>query len=140
MDRFQIYTSGATKNVLPCVSYEWRKAAQEYLEKCETDYDVHVFVPDEHFNYESLKPQTEKQCMNYFLWQLDNSKLMLLNLDNSSGSCGTSFEVMRAIDKGIPIIGFGNENVYPWTKECCSVIFENEMKALRYIRDYYLNV
>ncbi len=56
------------------------------------------------FNYDTLLPKTEKQCMNYFLHKVSKSDLLLVNLDNSNSSVGTGMEVQKAFDTGIPII------------------------------------
>lgn len=138
MERFQIYTAGATKNVSKDESHNWRKATRDCLEKVDEKYNVNVFIPDESFNYDTLLPKTERQCMNYFLYKVSESNLLLVNLNNSSLSVGTGMEVQKAIDTGIPIIGFGTENVYPWIKEHCDIVFEDKYDALLYIKEYYL--
>ena len=47
-------------------------------------------------------------------------------------------EVQKAFDTGIPIIGFGTKNIYPWIKEHCDIVFEDRFDALVYIKEYYL--
>lgn len=76
--------------------------------------------------------------MNYFLHKVSKSDLLLVNLDNSNSSVGTGMEVQKAFDTGIPIIGFGTKNIYPWIKEHCDIVFEDRFDALVYIKEYYL--
>ena len=138
METFQVYTAGATKHVSNDESYLWRKSTRDCLEKVNERYNVNVFIPSEYFNYDTLLPKTEKQCMNYFLHKVSKSDLLLVNLDNSNSSVGTGMEVQKAFDTGIPIIGFGTKNIYPWIKEHCDIVFEDRFDALVYIKEYYL--
>ncbi|WP_295250533.1 hypothetical protein [Ruminococcus sp.] len=135
---FKIYTSGATKYVSPEDSYSWRKEAKNYLEKFDSDYRVKVFIPEEYFNYHTLTPLTQKQCQQYFLKKVESSDLMLVNLNGSNKSIGTGKETERAVIKGIPIIGFGEDDVYPWIYNDCDVVMSTLEQALSYIRYYYL--
>lgn len=65
---------------------------------------------------------------------------MIANLDNSDSSIGTAQEIQFAIDKGIPVIGFGTKNIYPWISEVdCQVTFETMIEVVDYIRDYYMD-
>lgn len=139
MELFEIYTSGATKNIEADDSLQWRKVTKACLEHCDTNYKVKVFIPEYYFNYHTDHPKTDKQCMKHFMYRLDRSELMIVNLNNSNTSIGTGMEVQRATDNGIPIIGFGNSNIYPWIEECCDVTFETLEEALNYIEKYYLN-
>ena len=138
METFQVYTAGSTKHVSNDESYQWRKSTRDCLEKVNEKYNVNVFIPSESFNYDTLLPKTEKQCMNYFLHKVSKSDLLLVNLDNSNSSVGTGMEVQKAFDTGIPIIGFGTKNIYPWIKEHCDIVFEDRFDALVYIKEYYL--
>ena len=64
LGRYEIYTSGATRNVSKDYSLQWRQTAKEYLEeKIDTKYDVNVFVPEMYF-YRVLTGQlsTKKQA------------------------------------------------------------------------------
>ena len=42
-----------------------------------------------------------------------------------------------AVDKGIPVIGFGKQNVYEWLPEDCDVVFDTLEEAVDYIINYY---
>lgn len=138
---FNIYTSGATKNIDPEISYGWRKAVKEEFTEFSiynNKYSVEVFIPEDYFNYETCLPNTEKQCKSYFLNKLINSQLILVNLNESDKSIGTAQELQKATDSEIPIIGFGTTNIHPWLYDDCEVVFETLPKALEYIKNYYL--
>lgn len=139
MENFKIYTSGAIKNVTHEMAYEWRDMSKEYLENCESLYNVKVFNPNKHFNYDELVPKTEKQCKAYFMYQLEQSNLILVNLNNSDKSIGTAMEIQKAVDYNIPIIGFGTYNMNAWEYDDCDIVFETLEEALDYIRFYYIN-
>lgn len=139
IETFRIYTAGATKNLKPHESYRWRKEAKDQLEKTMTPFKVKVFIPEEYFNYTSFVPDNDKQCMKHFMWKNSNSDLVLVNLNNTNLSVGTGMEIQNAVNHNIPIIGFGNTEIYPWIAENCDMIFENMQTALEYIKNYYLN-
>lgn len=138
MKNFEIYASGATKNLSPNESLIWREVAKEYLESVEGKYDVKVFIPEHFFGYIHKNPKTEKQCRTFFLWHTEISQLLLVNLNQTATSVGTGMEVQKAMDFRIPIIGFGTDNVYPWIKDSCDVVFDTMEEALEYIKEYYL--
>lgn len=132
-----IYTSGATKNVTPEESYNWRKNTREYFKY--HLYNVDVFIPEEHFSYQD-PPQTEKECMSLFLYKLAKSDFVLVNLNNSDTSVGTGIEIGMALQLGKPIIGFGTTHIYPWIKEACNVTLNTIEESLEYIRLHYVEV
>ena len=46
-------------------------------------------------------------------------------------------QLQYAVDKGIPVIGFGKQNVYEWLPEDCDVVFDTLEEAVDYIINYY---
>ena len=46
-------------------------------------------------------------------------------------------EVQYAADHDVPVIGFGNDNVYPWIRDTCTVIFDTMEEALDYVIRFY---
>ena len=140
MERYEIYTSGATRNVSKDYSLLWRQTAKEYLEeKIDTKYDVNVFVPEMYFNYTDNLPMTDKQCNRLFMHRVNGSALMLVNLNHTINSVGTGMELQKAWDLAMAIIGFGNKEVYPWFPDYCDIVFPDETAALHYIANAYLN-
>lgn len=137
MNKLRVYLSGATKNV--------DEDFQNWRTKCENVCIHGVFPnlkfinPITYFNYTSKLPKTDKQCLDLFMWQIERSDVLLLNLDNSNSSIGTAMEVEHAYCKGIPIIAFGNkkDTWYNWLVERTSVVFDNLYDAVDYIDDSY---
>ena len=56
--------------------------------------------------------------------------MILVNLNNTENSVGTGQELQYAVDKGIPVIGFGKQNVYEWLPEDCDVVFDTLEEAV----------
>ena len=70
--------------------------------------------------------------------QILHSRLVLVNLDRTRTSPGTAQELQFAVDNQIPIIGFASgDEVYPWLKVDCQVVFSSMLQAIDYISDYY---
>ena len=139
MDTVNIYLAGACRDV-PDGGVEWRKTASERLEKIAEwcGRSVRVIDPTKYFSYEIKKHRTDKQVKEFYLSKVAKCDIVLLNLNNTSCSVGTGQECQFAKDHGIPIIGFGTEDVYPWLDVDCQVVFEDMTLALDYIRDYYI--
>ena len=131
----KVYLSGASK----CLADEgngWRKECEELVEQL--DWDMNVINPNTFFNYSTMEPDTDKQCMTCLLHHVKKSDVLLINLDNTSSSVGTGIEIGLAHALGIPMIGFGKGiNVYCWAEEMCDCVFENAGEALSYIYSYY---
>lgn len=133
MRSLNVYLSGATKNV-DKEFQNWRNRYMEFF-----DINLNFIDPIRYFNYTDKKPKTNKQCLDLFMWQIDNSDVLLVNLDYSEVSIGTAMEVEHAYCNNIPIIAFGekDETWYSWIVERASVIFDSLEEALCYIDDYY---
>lgn len=128
-----IYLSGASV----CLDDEglgWRKIAKAMF----SDISYDCFLPNQYFNYSTLPPSTDKECMNYFLYRLKHSKLVVVNLQHTKKSVGTGMELALAHEWGIPIIGFNKDDTsYPWSVELCDVILDDLKEVVDYIQIYY---
>lgn len=135
----KIYLSGAIRNT-PLAFQTWRSNAAVLLENCSICFKANTLDPNEFFNYTDKKPQSEKQCLNLFMWLVDQSDLLLVNLDHTDESCGTCMEIERAYCQDKPIIAFGSksETWYSWAVERSSVIFSTLEEAVQYIMDSYI--
>lgn len=87
MRSLNVYLSGATKNV-DKEFQNWRNRYMEFF-----DINLNFIDPIRYFNYTDKKPKTNKQCLDLFMWQIDNSDVLLVNLDYSEVSIGTAMEV-----------------------------------------------
>jgi nucleoside 2-deoxyribosyltransferase len=140
MEKFQIYLAGGVANE-PDEGKGWReKATVIFNEHFESDdYKVVVIDPTKYFTYSDRKDEeSDKQIKRFYYDMIQKSQLLLVNLDRSKLSPGTAMEVQFARDKGIEIIGFGKEDVYPWILEECQVVFPSMLSAIDYIKEYYI--
>lgn len=133
-----IFLSGAVKNQED-EGKGWRKSA---IEKIKTTADwadqiVEIVDPTDYFSYSEKRHMHDKQVMDYYFWRIENSDIVLVNLNDSEGSCGTCMELAHAADHRIPIIGFGESKVYNWTIPLLQAHFPNITEAIDYLRDFY---
>lgn len=135
----KVYFAGPCKNV-ENEGREWREKVTLRLQQNAewTGTSVKVFNPLDYFSYTDKTGKTDHQVMSYYMHNIKNSDVVLVNLDNTEVSGGTCMEVQYAADHDIPIIGFGTENIYPWILCHLEVQFANATEALDYIRDYYM--
>lgn len=139
MERFQIYLAGGVLNE-PDMGEGWRKKAsiifQEHVEN--PNYRVITFDPTQFFDYSNCDADTDKQIKTFYFDQIKHSRIVLVNLSRSKLSVGTAMEVQYASDNGIPIIGFGEDDIYPWLLVDCQVVFPSMLQAIDYIKEFYI--
>ena len=133
----KIYLSGGIKNT--SIEYQnWRKKCLSF--KNNGLYENLEFInPISYFNYTDKLPKTNKQCLDYFMWQVRQCNILLINLDCSNSSCGSAMEVEHAFCHNIPIIGFGEkpDTWYNWIETRCTAIFDDVTEAVDCISYYY---
>ena len=133
MNKLRVYLSGATK----LVDEDFQSWRDKCLEIGENGFcpSIKFIDPISYFNYTDKQPNTDKQCIDLFMWLVEKSNILLINLDNSDISCGSVAEVEHAYCNNIPIIGFGNnpKTWYSWAKERCSVTFDCLEDSIYYI-------
>lgn len=141
MKDFQIYLAGKTGGLTQVEANGWRNNVKNILENYESKRfnNIRVINPNDFFNYYKTLHKTHKQIKRFFMSQIDKSDLVIVNLNNSNSSVGTGQELEHARMKGIPIIGYGTENIYLWeSEEDCDVVFNTEEECVEYVLDYYL--
>ena len=120
MKRLNIYLAGACKGLVD-EGTSWRNEAFERFILAQKYLDLiayHLYDPTEYFPRDGSKSITAKQTKNFYIkYLIANSDLILVNLNNTENSVGTGQELQYAVDKGIPVIGFGKQNVYEWLPE-----------------------
>ena len=138
MKDFQIYLAGKTGGLTQVEANGWRNNVKNILENYESKRfnNIRVINPNDFFNYYKTLHKTHKQIKRFFMSQSD---LVIVNLNNSNSSVGTGQELEHARMKGIPIVGYGTENIYLWeSEEDCDVVFNTEEECVEYVLDYYL--
>ena len=133
MKKLNVYLSGCVKLI--------DEEFQGWRDTClNQPYAVLNFIdPNRYFNYTNKLPKTNKQCQDLFMWQIEHSDILLVNLDHSNLSVGTGMEIEHAYCRNIPIIGFGKDEStwYGWAESRCSVVFDDLEDAICYIYDSY---
>ena len=117
--------------------HSWRDEAYRYSKNC--DWYLRVIDPTAYFSYDWKDEfqQTDRQIRDFYFQAIKISTVVLVNLSGTNSSIGTGMEVQYAVDHEIPVIGFGTEDVYPWIKDSCTVVFDDLETALGYITTYY---
>ena len=141
---FTIYTAGGMQKYGKEdfeKSNDWRRYCKLVLENCECNYNVRVINPNDYFNFADESPQykTQSEVMNFDLYKLRNSDLVVINF-NDMYSLGSMAELAIAHERGIPVIGHDKDKqtLHPWQQCMCERIFDNIDKMIYYIEDFYL--
>lgn len=140
MKELNIYLAGACKG-LADEGVTWRNDTFEKFNLAQQYLDLvtyKIYDPTDYFPRDGSKSLTAKQTKNFYMkYLIANSDLILVNLNNTENSVGTGQELQYAVDKEIPIVGFGKENVYEWLPGDCDVVFDTLEEAVDYIINYY---
>ena len=134
---FTIYLAGKMSGLTHIEMNTWRLAAQNRL----SHFGLDTVNPCDYYNFE-LDPSTytDTEVMQFDLWAVRNSDLILVNLDYPD-SIGTAMELYVAHEYKIPIIAYRTDGqlsaVHPWVRLCCAKICGNLDEAIRYIAKYY---
>lgn len=139
MKNFQIYLAGAMSDISFDESEIWRLEAVDYFKNLECDYNIKTINPNDYYNFLIKIHETEKEIIRFDLHKVRTSNLILVNLKGKS--IGTAMELQHAIDRGIPIIGFKEDEdiLHPWLEYTCDRVFSNIGDCLEYIKNYYLD-
>ena len=137
-NKLKVYLSGCTKHA--------EENFQSWRTHCKTltlngYYTKIDFIdPISFFNYTNKQPKTDKQCLDLFMWLVEQSDVLLINLDYSDKSCGSCMEVEHAYCRNIPIIAFGEKpkTWYNWAETRSTAVFENLDQAIDYINNTYV--
>lgn len=145
--RLKIYAAGAMSGLSLDEMIEWRERVRSLLNKCSElkenpEYEIDFINPAKYYNTEINNHKTEKEA---FIWDLNHvrtSDIIVVNLNGLNTSIGTSIEIYEAWKNNIPIVAFGNDEIYkdihPWLKECITRVDSNEISLCNYIYDFYM--
>lgn len=140
MKTLYIYLAGTCRHI-PDEGKAWRDQATRMIEMAADlkNTQVRVVNPLDYFSYAENKQRTHKQVKKFYMNKIKNCDVILVNLNNTGVSPGTAQEVQYAVDHGIPVIGFGTDDVYSWLQDVdCDVAFDKITEAVDYIRDYFM--
>lgn len=121
---------------------KWRKNISEAIktEGCDSEKKASVFNPVNYYNFEINSHKSEKEIMEFDLYNLRNSNLVIVNF-NDEKSIGTAMEIMLAKEYNIPVIAFGagDKQIHPWLTECCTRVCDSMREVVNHTIDFYLN-
>ena len=137
-NKLKIFLSGGMSNIPEEDSKKWRRLFKQvkYKNISSAYYaDQYIFInPTTLYKpSEPYDPIVEKEAMEYDLYWVKHSDLIVVNF-NSLSSIGTAQEIMLAYTLNKPIIGMIEEDKYnqlhPWYKQECIKIFKSKSDKL----------
>jgi nucleoside 2-deoxyribosyltransferase len=141
METVKIYLSGGMGNLSYEEQSKWR---QQVIDAIKFNYECEkkaiFFNPVQYFNFEDVRYKTQKEVMDFDLYNLKNSNLVVVNF-NDPLSLGTCAELAIAYDMKIPIIGINKDKkgLHPWLESFCNRMCDSLKEAVEYVADFYLN-
>ncbi len=124
--------SGLSKEEMSGWRNEFRKTINNFYPA------FHIASPTDFYSFEVKKHKTEREVMDYDLWLVKNSTLIVVNLDHPN-SLGTAIELYEANKHcGIPVIGFGTKVNHPWIEECVTVKLDTMDEVIEHIIEFYV--
>lgn len=142
MEICRVYLSGGMGNLSFEEQAKWRKQFQNAIKFGDYDYEKKAtfFDPTQYYNFEEVRYHSEREVMEFDLYNLRNSNLVVVNF-NDVKSIGTAMELMLAKERNIPVIGFGvnGQNIHPWLLECCTRVCDSLRDAVNHVVEFYLN-
>lgn len=141
VEKIKIYLSGAMGSLSFEEQSKWRK---QIIDAINYNYDCEkkpiFFNPVDYYNFQERQHKTEREIMEFDLYNLRNSDLVIVNF-NDPKSIGTAMELLLAKELHIPVIGFGvnSQTIHPWLLECCTRVCDNIREVVEHTVDFYLN-
>lgn len=131
-----IYLAGKMSGLSIEEMSQWRNDFKFKL-NCFTD-KFHIVSPTDYYSFEAKKHKTEREVMDYDLWIVKNSTIIVVNLDHPN-SLGTAIELYEAYKYcNIPVIGFGTTTNHPWIEECVTVKFDTMDEVIDHVMEFYV--
>jgi len=84
--------------------------------------------------------KSDREVMDFDLWNLEESDIVVVNFDDSPLSLGTMAEVAIAYACRIPVFGFckNPDKLHPWQRDMCYRMFESYKTCAIYLLNHYL--
>lgn len=142
MRGYKIYLSGSMCGSTWEEQTKWRRQVRDAILYGDYDYKkkAEFFDPTQYYNFEEVRHKSELEAMEFDLYNLRNSNLVVVNFNNVT-SIGTAMELMLAKELHIPVIGLNKDSteLHPWLECCCNRICDNMRELVSHIVDFYLN-
>ena len=142
METVKIYLSGGMTGLSFEEQFKWRSNIMSAIRYGDYNYEkkVSFFNPVDFYNFEDKNYKTEREVIEFDLYNLRKSDLIIVNF-NAPNSIGTAMELMLAKEYKIPVIAFGTKDkeIHPWLIECCTRICDDMRECVSHVVDFYLN-
>ena len=142
MDKFNIYLSGGMSGLTEEEQTAWRSKVRNAImfEDYEYKKSPYFFDPTQHYSIFKEEHKSEREAMEYDLYKLRNSDLVVVNF-NAANSIGTTMELALAKEYRIPVIGVNadNKELHPWLIECCTRMCGSLREAVEHVVKFYLD-
>lgn len=142
MEKFKIYLSGSMSGVSFEEQSKWRRQIRDAIMYGGYDYEkkVSFFNPVMYYNFQEKRHRSEREVMEFNLYNLRNSDLVIVNFNNPS-SIGTAMELMLAKELKIPVVGWNSsgETLHPWLEECVTRMCDDIREVVAHTVEFYLN-
>lgn len=142
METCRIYLSGGMSGLTLEEQNKWRTKIIDAIKFGDYNYEKKplFFNPVDYYNTEEENYKTEKEIMEFDLYNLRKSDVVIVNF-NAPNSLGTAMELMLAKENHIPVIAFGanGKQIHSWLIECCTRICEDIRETVEHTVEFYLN-
>jgi len=141
MENVKIYLAGGMTGLSLEEQTKWRIKFRDAVKYGGFEYEKNpiIFDPTQHYSLFDHQQKSEKEVMEFDLYNLKRSDLIVVNF-NVPNSIGTAMELMVAKEHNIPVIGL-NKNKYElhsWLTECCTRICDDFRELVNHTVDFYL--
>ena len=141
METVKIYLSGSMAGVSFEEQSKWRQNVMDAINhQFEHEKKAIFFNPVNFYNFKEKQQKSEKEVMEFDLYNLRSSDLVIVNFNNI-WSIGTAMELMLAKEMHIPVIGWNSsgEELHPWLAECTTRLCDNLRETVEHVVEFYLN-
>lgn len=138
--KYKIFLSGGITGLNLSEQNDWRDTFITFLDEIGVGYKIKAFNPVAHIEELAPDRMNDRQGMDYNLWNLRNSDLVVMNFNNPF-SIGTACEMGIAYENRIPILGLNLNklDLHTWQKTMCSKIFTEWEWFIDYFVKHYVN-
>lgn len=134
----KIYLAGGMEGLSFEDQTKWRRAIKT---KLPPKNELHIIDPVTYYNFEHPSHVSIREPMEFDLWKVKQSDLVIVNYTYKPVSLGTMAEITTAYNFGIPIIGLaeqGTEKLHDWQKSMPIRIFTDMDEMIEHVTEFYL--
>lgn len=141
METMKIYLSGSMMGSSWEEQSKWRQKVIDAINyQYEHEKKAVFFNPVNYYNFNEKQHKSEKEIMEFDLYNLRNSDIVIVNFNNI-WSIGTAMELMLAKETHIPVIGWNSsgKELHPWLAECTTRLCDSLKDTVEHVVEFYLN-